>query len=129
MTVSVCIFQEVIEITADEIIALVSAGYNKADIEAMTAAPATDPQPAPVTDPQPAPAADPQPAPAADPQPAPAADPQSASDDRIAALEQAIGKLTQTIQASNILKSGSGGAPELTGAEALASLITKNKKE
>ena len=113
MTVSVCIFQEVIEITADEIIALVSAGYNKADIEAMTAAPATDPQPAPVTDPQ----------------PAPAADPQSASDDRIAALEQAIGKLTQTIQASNILKSGSGGAPELTGAEALASLITKNKKE
>ena len=41
--------------TSSEIIALVAAGYSKAEIEAMSAAPADDPQP------EPAQAADPQP--------------------------------------------------------------------
>ena len=99
--------------TSSEIIALVAAGYSKAEIEAMSAAPADDPQP------EPAQAADPQPA----GDPAQAADPQPVQDDRIAVLEQAIVKLTQAIQGANILNSGKGAAPTLTAEDALASLI------
>lgn len=113
--------------TSSEIIALVAAGYSKADIEAMSAAPVADPQPAPAPAADPAPAPDP--APAADPQtapdPAPAADPPTAADDRIAVLERAIVKLTQAIQGANILNSGGDPAPAMTAEEALGSLITK----
>lgn len=99
--------------TSSEIIALVAAGYSKAEIEAMSAAPSADPQPEPV------PAADPQPV----EDPAPAADPQPVADDRITVLERAIVKLTQAIQGANILNSGKGAAPTLTAEDALASLI------
>ena len=99
--------------TSSEIIALVAAGYSKAEIEAMSAAPEADPQPDPAL------AADPQPA----EDPAPASDPQPVPDDRITVLEQAIVKLTQAIQGANILNSGKGAAPTLTAEDALASLI------
>ena len=99
--------------TSSEIIALVAAGYSKAEIEAMSAAPENDPQP------EPAPAADPQPT----EDPVSAADPQPVQDDRIEVLEQAIIKLTQAIQGANILNSGKGAAPTLTAEDALASLI------
>ncbi len=109
--------------TSSEIIALVSAGYSKSEIEAMSLADQHVPDPAPAADPQPEAA----PALAADPQPEaapdPAADPQPAPDDRIAVLEQAIVKLTQAIQGANILNSGKGAAPTITAEDALASLI------
>lgn len=103
--------------TSSEIISLVSAGYSKAEIEAMSSAPAADPQ----TEAAQAPADDPQ----TEAAQAPAADPQPVQYDRIAVLENAIVKLTQAIQGANILNSGSDPVPTLTAEDALASLIKK----
>ena len=50
-------------ISVDDILKLVNAGFTKADIMQLGAAPAGDPAPAPEDDPAPAPASDPAPAP------------------------------------------------------------------
>ena len=50
-------------ISVDDILKLVNAGFTKAEIMQLGAAPASDPAPAPEDDPAPAPASDPAPAP------------------------------------------------------------------
>ena len=109
---------------AKNIIALVNAGYTKAEIDAMEAPadPATEAPEAPA---DPAPAADPQPAeaPAAQPAEAPAAQPQH---DQIL---QALERLTNSIMQHNLNQTVAQPA-ERTVQDALAAIIAppaKNK--
>ena len=109
---------------AKNIIALVNAGYTKAEIDAMEAPadPATEAPEAPA---DPAPAADPQPAeaPAAQPAEAPAAHPQH---DQIL---QALERLTNSIMQHNLNQTVAQPA-ERTVQDALAAIIAppaKNK--
>ena len=117
---------------AKNIIALVNAGYTKAEIDAMeapadpaTEAPEAPADPAPAADPQPAeaPAAQPAEAPAAQPAEAPAAQPQH---DQIL---QALERLTNSIMQHNLNQTVAQPA-ERTVQDALAAIIAppaKNK--
>ena len=104
---------------AKNIIALVNAGYTKAEIDAMeaTEAPEAPADPAPAADPQPAEA------PAAQPAEAPAAQPQH---DQIL---QALERLTNSIMQHNLNQTVAQPA-ERTVQDALAAIIAppaKNK--
>lgn len=106
--------------TQEDILALVRAGFSRAEILAMNQ-PAPDPAPA---DPDPAPA-DPQPAPdpaPADPQPAPAPqpEPQQPSNQDVLA---AINSLTAAIQNINRNSAQQPGQNRLTGDDVMAGFI------
>lgn len=92
-----------------DVLALIGAGYSRAEIDAMEAQEAiTDqiPAPSPAVEPAPAPAADPVPV------PAPAAEPQ-----RDPELLEAIRGLTAAMQKTNVINSAQPG--DVTPASAL----------
>ena len=93
----------VIKINPQEILELVRAGYTKEDINSMIQ---PDPEPKP------------------DPEPNPEPEPNDLN-----ALKEELSNLKKLIQKRNINNSGKDSPPPLTASEALASLITKNKKE
>lgn len=97
----------------DDIIALVRAGYSRAEIDAMTR---TTPEPTPEPAPEPAP----------EPEPEPAPEPKSESTDNSAVLE-AIKALTLAVQASNRANI-TIDTPTETAEAALASGVFGGKK-
>lgn len=114
---------------SSEILELVRAGYTKAEIQAMDAAPAAAPA-APAADPVPAaePAA---PAPAADP--VPAAEPAApAAPDWQQQLFTQLGALTAAIQGQNRAQAEMGAQiiePYAAGVNTLRSLVNIPNKE
>lgn len=107
----------------DEILKLIDAGYTKADIDAMTAEPAAEPEPAQTAEPETAPAQTAEPA-APAPAQAPVAEPAQASgQDQIL---DALNRLTNTIIKSNINATVTQPA-ERTPEDALAEIISPPK--
>lgn len=101
----------------DKILALIGAGYTKAEIEAMEA-----PSPAPAPEPAPAPAPSPEPAPA--PAPAPV--------DNMGAMADAVAQLTAAVRQMQIANIHNAGMPptNTTPADYIASIINPvSKKE
>lgn len=81
----------------EEVLALVNAGYTKAEIEQMSN-PAPAPAPAPAPDPAPVP--DPVPAPAPAPDPAPA--PESGNAEILSAIKALENHFTAAMQAASL---------------------------
>lgn len=106
---------------SSEILELVRAGYTKAEIQAMDAAPAADPVPE----------AEPEaPAPAADPQPA--AEPAAAAPDWQQQLFTQLGALTAAIQGQNRAQAEMGAQiiePYAAGVNTLRGLVNIPNKE
>ena len=100
-------------ISVDDILKLVNAGFSKAEIMQLSAAPAGDPAPAPAGDPAPAgePAGDPAPAPAQ----APAAAPEDLTQKLLSGITGQLQALTSAVQANNIRGASSpANGPETT---------------
>ena len=118
---------------ANDILALVRAGYSKEEISAMSANPnpALEPVPTPpVEEPVPAPA--PAPVPAEEPAPAPAPTPApEQSQPSTADLMREIAKLTSAVQANAIAHSvlPQGGYQQPTAEDALAEIIRPTFRE
>lgn len=102
--------------TIEERLKFIDAGYSRAEIESMEIAAELPKEPAPDEEPK---------------QEAVTEQPHQpevpVSDTRMDKLEAALVKLTQAVQASNIINTGVPSAPTLTAEEALASLITDKK--
>lgn len=116
---------------ANDILALVRAGYSKEEISAMSANPNPAPEPVPtppVEEPAPAPAPVPaeEPVPAPAPQPAPEQTQPSTAD-----LMREIAKLTSAVQANAIAHSvlPQGGYQQPTAEDALAEIIRPTFRE
>ena len=116
---------------ANDILALVRAGYSKEEISAMSATPSSvkEPVPAPAEEvpaPTPAPAEEPIPAPTPAPQPAPEQTQPSTAD-----LMREIAKLTSAVQANAIAHSvlPQGSYQQPTAEDALAEIIRPTFKE
>lgn len=77
----------------EEVLALVNAGYTKAEIEQMS-------NPAPAPEPVPAPAPEPVPAPAPTPAPAPA--PESGNAEILSAIKALENRFTAAMQAASL---------------------------
>ena len=77
----------------EEVLALVNAGYTKAEIEQMS-------NPAPAPEPAPAPAPEPAPAPAPEPAPAPA--PESGNAEILSAIKALENRFTAAMQAASL---------------------------
>lgn len=108
----------------DQIIALVNAGYTKAEIEAMTQ-PATAPAPAqPITAPEPAP----------DPEPQTVSQPEPQQQPAVSDYDRLEGLLKQFIgiaQANNLNQSMPGAPQQRTATDILSGVITppeRNKR-
>lgn len=108
-------------ISVDDILKLVNAGFSKAEIMQLSAAPAGDPAPAaapaPANDPAPAPAPAGDPAPANDqaPAPAPAAAPEDLTQKLLNGITGQLQALTSAVQANNIRGASSpANGPETT---------------
>lgn len=94
-------------ISVDDILKLVNAGFTKAEIMQLGAAPASDPAPAPEDDPAPAPASDPAPT------PAPA--PEDLTQKLLNGITGQLQALTSAVQANNIRGANApANAPETT---------------
>ena len=92
-------------ISVDDILKLVNAGFTKAEIMQLGAAPASDPAPAPEGDPAPAPAGDPAPAPA----------PEDMTQKMLNGITGQLQALTSAVQANNIRGANAPAtAPETT---------------
>ena len=90
-------------ISVDDILKLVNAGFTKAEIMQLSAAPASDPAPAPEDDPAPAPASDPAPA------------PEDMTQKLLNGITGQLQALTSAVQANNIRGASSpANAPETT---------------
>ena len=100
----------------DEVLELLRAGYSKDEINTLFGQVAAAPAGADPEEPEPAPEAETE----QPPQPV-----HEQNDERIASLEQAITKLTEQLQRSNINNKGVDAVPTLTAEQALGSLITK----
>ena len=114
---------------ANDILALVRAGYSKEEISAMSANPNPAPEPVPtppVEEPVPAPA----PVPAEEPAPAPAPAPEQTQPSP-ADLMREIAKLTSAVQANAIAHSvlPQGGYQQPTAEDALAEIIRPTFRE
>ena len=112
----------------EDILTLLSAGYTKAEIDAMTE---TSPAPAPDPEPSPAPAPDPEPSPdpAPDPEPSPAPAPVPDYGAMIAQLTAQVSGLTKAVQIANL--KGTQLPPEKTetAEDILAKLINPTYKK
>lgn len=117
----------------DQIMALVNAGYTKAEIDAMQA-PAADPAPvpaAPAADPAPA---DPTPAPPAQPAPktdnaAPAQQPAQAQPSEYQKLEQLLQQFIGVAQSGNLNAGMSAGSvPQRSSTDILGAVIAPPQK-
>lgn len=94
-------------INVDDILKLVNAGFTKAEIMQLSAAPASDPAPAPEGDPAPAPAGDP--APASVPAP------EDMTQKLLNGITGQLQALTSAVQANNIRGANApANAPETT---------------
>lgn len=90
-------------ISVDDILKLVNAGFTKAEIMQLSAAPAGDPAPAPEDDPAPAPASDPAPA------------PEDMTQKLLNGITGQLQALTSAVQANNIRGANApANAPETT---------------
>lgn len=90
-------------ISVDDILKLVNAGFTKAEIMQLGAAPASDPAPAPEGEPAPAPASDPAPA------------PEDMTQKLLNGITGQLQALTSAVQANNIRGANApANAPETT---------------
>lgn len=90
-------------INVDDILKLVNAGFTKAEIMQLGAAPVSDPAPAPEDDPAPAPASDPAPA------------PEDITQKLLNGITGQLQALTSAVQANNIRGANApANAPETT---------------
>lgn len=90
-------------ISVDDILKLVNAGFTKAEIMQLSAAPASDPAPAPEDDPAPAPASD------------PAQAPEDMTQKLLSGITGQLQALTSAVQANNIRGANApANAPETT---------------
>ena len=102
-------------ISVDDILKLINAGFSKAEIMQLSAAPAGDP--AQANDPAPAPAGDPAPAgePAGDPAPAPSPATEDLTQKLLSGITGQLQALTSAVQANNIRGASSpANGPETT---------------
>lgn len=112
-----------------DILALVRAGYSRAEIEQMENPGTPDPVPAPVVEPAPAPVVEPVAPPAPAPQPQPV---QQEAQPTMAELMQSIAKLTSAVQANAIAQSvipGGANPQPPTAEDMLAEIIRPTFKE
>lgn len=99
----------------NDILKLVNAGFTKAEIMQLSAAPAGDPAPAPASDPAPAPAPAGDPAPAQAPAQAPAPAPEDLTQKLLNGITGQLQALTSAVQANNIRGANApANAPETT---------------
>ncbi len=114
----------------EDVMALVRAGYTKAEIAAMDApepaAPAPQPEPAPQPAPAPQPEPAPQPAPAPQPEPTPQPEPSPAPAPQVSQTEALLREILGAVQQGNINKAAMEPPVEKGADVVTARLINPN---